>query len=1007
MEQKKAIYIISFIGLIVIIGILPVFLPVSIMDDSYENWGGRDLTENVTSDHLYYNDTYLDLSPPTNLTVFDLRGFDYKHQLLLTTLQGLVNRDNVSLYLIFRSNDLFWLQQVNESRDINNYTIVDDGDYWNLVDSYKANISGLIVYDEDLLDTVNIGTFLGGVYNCVVIHEDFLSNFTALGITNIKFDFRNDFDNKIHCYSWAWDNYKQFATKKIVSSCDPTQVLVRDYIVAAKIFSMFLAVGPLGPVEEINLFKQILSEYPENTPVIGWFYDPAGALGEYEAVKIISKQGKYCLCANVPDLTVLSAIDPGNISQQDDIFDASSYTIENKVYVSVIVSDGDNVNFCAEHLRNLWRSSDRGTVPVGISLEPAMFKIFPNCLKYYYETATSNTAFVAGPSGAGYCYVDLNPAFPKYLNQTVYAMERADMQQVWLLNGYEGYQMQYSKEVVDAYTSSKFNISALYLNYHEYPAELNYLSNNKPVFQSIFVERENELVGKLQALKSTKLNAPVFVFVGFWAWDFTFTKLKNAANQLGEDFVFLRPDHFSALFMESLYGSEERALNELLMFIGAGLIPLLGAVLGLVYLWKIQNKEQREDKEQIIKDEKQLINSETLKKFAEKAFFLILDIQLFLIMRICLYSTIFNILFLVIFLMSITFGIFIKKHLDRAIGRKEVLICAFGLFSAGSLLFLISPLLIIYAGISIGILLNHQMQSGSRLFQSYSPESKHHFIYLFIMASAVIILFFPEFYGILLLIMVIASFLISGLCIYYLKENQLGELSRINDIRKWYPKAVIIGFLLFLLLSPTYFSERLYYHLLWGPEYYPTRLTIAFNLAALYLGAIILIELMRLKDFKLSKKSANFLLLTSIFSFILIPLFLNGILYFILSTFIFIFGLLYYCVSYFDTTIYIYVPPERDGLKLKKKGDSGFIIHSISWCLIGLFLLFVPPAIIFNDAQEIIAQLGIPAISELIWSPAFWWLIYTPTFQVFIIIPIVVFIVILCLFEVFHLLYFI
>ena len=1003
MEQKKAIYLISFIGLIVIIGILPVFLPISIMDDSYENWNGRDLTENVIGDNLYYNDTYLNLSPPTNLTVFDLRGFDYQHQLLLVTLQGLVNRDNVSLFLIFRSNDLFWLQQLNESRNINNYKLVNDDDYWNLIDSYKDNISGLIVYDEDLLDTVNIGTYLGGVYNCVVIQEDFLSNFTLLGINTVKFDLRDQFSDKIDCYTWAWTNYGQFATKKMACSCAPTQVLVRDYIVAAKIFTFYLAVGPLGPVDEINLLKQILSEYPENIPVIGWFYDPAGALGEYEAVKIISKQGKYCLCANVPDLTVLSAIDPGNISQQEDTFDASSYTIENKVYVSVIVSDGDNVNFCAEHLRNLWGSSDRGIVPVGISLEPAMFKIFPNCLKYYYESATSNTAFVAGPSGAGYCYVDLNPAFPKYLNQTVYAMEQADMQQVWLLNGYEGYQMQYSKEVVDAYTSSKFNISALYLNYHEYPSELNYLSNNKPVFQSIFVERENELVGKLQALKSTKLNSPVFVFVGFWAWDFTFTKLKNAANQLGEDFVFMRPDHFSALFMESLYGSEERALNELLIFIGAGLIPLLGAVLGLLYLWKIKNKDEREGKEEGLGEEKSV---EFLKSVSEKGFFLAVDIQLFLIMRSCLYSTILNNLFLVLFLVSIVLGIFLKKHLERAIGRKEVLIISIGLFSVGNIMFFISPVLIIFAGISIGLLLNHQIQSGSRLFPSYFSENKSQFFYLFIISSAVILLFLPEFYGVLSFLMLIISFLFSALCIYFLKDNQLGEISRMNDIRRWYPKAVIIGLLLYFLLSPTFFSERLYYYLVWGLEYYPTRLTIAFNIAALYLGAILLIEILKKKEINLSKKGTNLLLLISILSFIIIPLFLNGILIFILSTFIFIFGVLYYCTSFFDKSIEINLPQERDALKLSKKGDSGFIIHSLMWCLIGLFLFFIPPAIIFNDAQEIIAQLGVPAISELTWSPAFWWLLYTPSFQVFLIIPVVILIVILCLFEVFYLLLF-
>jgi hypothetical protein len=578
MKYKRFIYLTIFIIIVAIVGILPSFLPISIMDDSKENWDSSKLT-NIIGDDDYYKNTYQNFSTPKNLIVLDLREKDYASQLLLTSLQGLINRKNVTLFLIYRESDLFWLQQLNISHGIN-YTIYNNS-YWDLIASYNNSFNGLIFYDHNFIETVNVASLLAGVNDSLIIHQNMIDNFTSIGIYEVKYDLRDlGFNSRIELYSWAWDNFNQFATKRMVSSLNPEQVYFRDYIIANKMFTFYLSGGPLGDKNEIFLFKSILSEYPDNIPVFGWFTDPAGPLGEYESVKILSKSGKYSLCAAIPDLTVFSSITNVSLNQKPVSFNTSNYEIENKVYISVIVSDGDNVNFCADHLLRYWQDPNRGEIPIGITLEPAMFRFFPSCIDYYYQSATSNEYFLAGPSGAGYCYVDLNPNFPEFLNQSKYAMDNADMNQVWILNGYEGYQLQYSKEAVDAYTSDNCNFTGIYLNYHDFPAEYNYLSNDVPVFQSIFVERENELVGKLQSLRSVQSDAPIFVFVGFWAWDFSFTKLKNAVNELNDDglsddFVFLRPDHFSELYLKSQESQSMVENNQMTTFIITGLIPLV------------------------------------------------------------------------------------------------------------------------------------------------------------------------------------------------------------------------------------------------------------------------------------------------------------------------------------------------------------------------------------------------------------------------------------------------
>ncbi len=1028
MNRKKSLFLVVYLTLILIIGILPVYIPITINDYSKENWNGKDLTGKIGEMDDYYNSTYLELEQPINLNAYDLRGASYEKQLALTTLQGLINRNNVSLFLIFRYADLLWLNDLNSTYRIN-YTLYNESYYWNFFLNYQSFIDGLIVYDDTLIDTVNAATFLSGIYDCIVVHESLLEDLSDLGITDIKYDLRDEFGSKIELYEWVWDNFHTHATERILSCYDPEQISFRDYIVAAKIFTFYLSGGPIGPKEEVDLFKKILSEYPENTPIIGWFTDPAGQIGEYESVKLISKMGDYSLCAAIPDLTVYSSVKLTSLKQKEDSFDASDYELENKIYVTLIVSDGDNVNYCAEHLRNLWSDGKRGAVPIGITLEPALFKIFPTCLNYYYQSANENISFLAGPSGSGYCYVDLNPSIEDFLGQTQFAMDKSDLNQVWLLNGYEAYQNEFSEEVLEAYTSEECDLKGIFLNYHDYPSKLGYVKNKVPVFESIFVEEQNELVGKLQALKSTHPDEPVFLFVGFWAWDFSFTKLKGAADQLGKDFVFMRPDQFAELFIEY---QKNNKFNEIITFFVAGIIPLVAALIGLLYLGFSQHKRaltsRRGNRKNFNLDnhngqKSQKINENTdncktenvpttirpernptdfKKSILNYSMFFLIDVQVLLIAKIFLYSTILNLLYFAIFVVSIYTGTMFKGILDKSLGSNTCTILVLALFSIGNILFYLAPMLVIFVGFSIGALIQHQIQSSSSFLRT-NASNKRGFIYLLTSSATFIMLFNYEVYYILFLIITIVSCVLCGTIIYNLvKESKDDDrIPQVQIARHVYFKSVILGLLFYFLLVPTYSLDNIYYFLLWGVQFYPARLTLALNVAACYLGAILLTELIKQNKYINSLKVSQFLLILALSSYIVLPLFFNGPFFFILTNFLFIFGVLNFCASYFEKNTVSYEKGVNVSLKDRRKGTR-FIGQSIFWMFIGSFLFFIPPPILIADSQDIFVNLEIEAITQFVWPSFVWWMFYVPSMRMLLIIPLILLLLVYAALELFY-----
>ena len=62
-----------------------------------------------------------------------------------------------------------------------------------------------------------------------------------------------------------------------------------------------------------------------------------------------------------------------------------------KIYVAISLSDGDNIQFDANSLYQIFKEGKRrGEVPVGVTLAAGLQELNPKLLEFYYKNMTPN-----------------------------------------------------------------------------------------------------------------------------------------------------------------------------------------------------------------------------------------------------------------------------------------------------------------------------------------------------------------------------------------------------------------------------------------------------------------------------------------------------------------------------------------------------------------------------------------------------------------------------------------
>lgn len=266
---------------------------------------------------------------------------------------------------------------------------------WATLAKYKSEISGLIVYDPLQNHTVNLATTMAREKNALIASPSLLHRLTAEPFNfPILEDLRGKFSSQLQVYQTIYNEYWNKTDKRILIGLSPDyhKASLREYALA--IGAAVIWLDPKKSAES-TLLNQFLASMPVGANYMGWWPEEQPGVDRVSNYGITTIASDYCT-----NLTFHSGM-PRLIQPKPM---PAKPALENKIYVAFIISDGDNMQYIEHRMRRFWDNPDRGSVPIGWTVTPAMVDAMPGALNYFHQSATDNDNLISGPSGYGYTY---------------------------------------------------------------------------------------------------------------------------------------------------------------------------------------------------------------------------------------------------------------------------------------------------------------------------------------------------------------------------------------------------------------------------------------------------------------------------------------------------------------------------------------------------------------------------------------------------------------------------
>jgi GxGYxYP putative glycoside hydrolase C-terminal domain/GxGYxYP_N 1st domain/GxGYxYP third domain/GxGYxYP_N second domain len=375
-------------------------------------------------------------SIPSKLFVLEIQpGMDWHERNMLTCFQGLVNKQDTRIYYVETKQDQFWLDYYEKEFNIPNEKISDINE---LLKRFSKEIDGYITYQPDNPHTLNIATTIGSLNNLLPVSPNFEALMKEVGLVK-KEEAKDEELDRIDMYAKALKDLLPKCNQNLLAALCvhhphwPTSTVQnKDYVMAHNIFSFDLSSSERDK-SDYNLVREIYNSVNEGTIIIGWH---CVRDKEHEAIGLSSEFGHLGMCSlNTPNLTVHSSIPlPKGKTFSQRTIDKEKLTVEDKVYIAYMATDGDAAWFMNNHVVNDWADPARGSLKYNWGFLPLAYDLMPGTVKYYMENTQPNDYFVAGPAGATYTYPYLHPEPTKYLKITDDYMNKCGLKTVHMTN---------------------------------------------------------------------------------------------------------------------------------------------------------------------------------------------------------------------------------------------------------------------------------------------------------------------------------------------------------------------------------------------------------------------------------------------------------------------------------------------------------------------------------------------------------------------------------------------
>lgn len=472
-------------------------------------------------------------APAGTIECIDLTDASGAEQDLFVSLEGIVNRRRPRIACVTDRTDegkFTWLQL----HDLHYETL----DGYQALAKYRGEFAGLVVTDPQVPDTLNLATTLAGLHDELVCAPDLLATLTNAPYNlPIKEDLRGKFADKYEVYQFLYDHYWPDCTHRVFTGLSRNMHgHLRDYAVAVKSAVVWLDPARAKDAEMLSKFFADLK--PAATVYMGWWPDESAGL---------RFAGGFGVQVLASDFFMNGSLFSGDTGRAVKPKIPPAPPLENKIYVALFLSDGDNVQYVQHHMKHAWENAARGSVPIGWTISPLAVDIDPGMLNYYRRTATTNDCLVSGPSGAGYARLDFwKPAdlaaFTKISN-SYFRRSGLRVVTVWLrVTDAIGNSFAKNCPTLLGLTSQEGESSRS--RYHDLPA-IGFAKN----YES---KRAAIISGINNAAKNWDGKSPLFIAAQANGWDITPADCRTIADALDKSkFVVVRPDHLFELMRKA------------------------------------------------------------------------------------------------------------------------------------------------------------------------------------------------------------------------------------------------------------------------------------------------------------------------------------------------------------------------------------------------------------------------------------------------------------------------
>ncbi|WP_394428801.1 GxGYxYP domain-containing protein [Streptomyces sp. SGAir0957] len=155
---------------------------------------------------------------PKKLDVADVSALNGHDQLLLTTLQGVVNRRAPRLYFSFDTGDtdLRWLPGTGAAVTHHDRALA-------LLDRYRDEVRGAVLIDPDVPDSVNVATTLAGLTDAVAATAEQAAAYGLRTVSDLRGRF--DPDDVPATYRWQLEHLFPRCARTLVAGLPPVRTV--------------------------------------------------------------------------------------------------------------------------------------------------------------------------------------------------------------------------------------------------------------------------------------------------------------------------------------------------------------------------------------------------------------------------------------------------------------------------------------------------------------------------------------------------------------------------------------------------------------------------------------------------------------------------------------------------------------------------------------------------------------------------------------------------------------